>query len=480
MEKKILSFDQFEKVYEQQYFFNNEIEEAEDAAPAEDATAAPVVDPSTGEPTDDIADLKDAFKELAVQDKKDGGDKVAESQMFEAKPNTLKPAKVGETSDRVKDIQKMLGLEETGKFDMDLQVAVEKFQEEQQKKDPSVVVDGIVGNQTYGRLLKIKGGIKDKTEIDQKKTEFAKAGAAVSGDAVKNIIFDPRLHELYESVTIVKIGNETRIICIPKSDIATKIESLKASGILTASFDFVVAGAEAVGKALVYTVVGAVIIPLEIAKAMINGAISATKFVAKGIMAVVVPVAHGLAQVAKWTAAKGKEIYAKVTTGAEDVWKYFVANATKALATSKEGILSFCSAANHFLGKAQEAGKTVLLAAVGTLAVAAELGWKGIKSLGGAVKAGWNKVASVAADAAKKIKETIQSGYTAVKTTLQNAGNAVLNGMQKAKDSVKSAIKSGVQSAGSALVAAGNWLKGMFESLFNETGDPIFEALIAD
>ena len=382
MEKKILSFDQFEKVYEQQYFFNNEIEEAEDAAPAEGTAETPVVDPSTGEPTDDIADLKDAFKELAVQDKKDGGDKVAESQMFEAKPSSLKPAKLGETSDRVKDIQKMLGLEETGKFDMDLQAAVERFQEDQQKKDPSVVVDGIVGNQTYGRLLKIKGGIKDKVEIDQKKTEFAKAGAVIvkageSGDAVKNIIFDPRLHELYESVTIVKIGDETRIICIPKSDIAAKIEALKKSGILTASFDFVAAGAEAVGKALVYTVVGAVVIPLEIGKAMINGAISATKFVTKGVMnAVIVPVAHGLAQVAKWTVAGGKEIYAKVSTGAEDVWKSFVDASTKALSKTKEGVLSFCSAANHFLGKAQDAGKTVLLAAVGTLAVAAELGWK--------------------------------------------------------------------------------------------------------
>ena len=493
MEKKILSFDQFEKVYEQEYFFNNEIEEAEDSeVPQDSAETAPVVDPETGEPTMDIGDLKDAFKELAKDDKASGaGDaKVAESELFEAEPNTLKTAKMGEESDRVKDIQKLLGLEETGKFDQATKDAVKAFQAEEKKKNPAIVVDGIVGNQTYGRLLKIKGGVADKAEIDQKKKSFmtgagkaagAAAGAAASNDAVKNIIFDPRFHDLYESVTVITVNGETRIVCVPKSDIESKIAALTAAGVLTASFDFIAAGAKAVGKAILYTAVGAVVIPLEIGKAMVNGAISAAKFVGKKLMnAVVVPVAHGLAQVAKWTSAKGKEIYAKVSSDAAKVWKSFCTAGANALQKTKDGVLAFASAANHFLGKAEEAGKQVLLASLGATAAAVELGWKGVKSLGKAIKTGWDKLAQLGADAAKKVKETIQSGYTAVKTTLQNAGNAVLNGFSKAKDAVKGAIKSGVQAAGNALVSAGNWLKGMFESLFNETGDPIFEALMID
>ena len=492
MEKKILSFDQFEKVYEQQYFFNNEIEEAEDSeVPQDSAETAPVVDPETGEPTDDIADLKDAFKELAQGDKASGETGVTESELFEAEPNTLKTAKMGEESDRVKDIQKLLGLEETGKFDQATKDAVKSFQAEEKKKNPAIVVDGIVGNQTYGRLLKIKGGIDDKAEIAKKKSSFmgagvgkaagaaGAAGAPASNEAIKNIIFDPRFHDLYESVTIVTVNGETRIICVPKSDIATKIEELKKSGVLTSSFNFIAEGAKALGKAILYTAVGMVVIPLEVGKAMINGAISAAKFVGKKIMnAVIVPVAHGLAQVAKWTAAKGKAVYAAISTKADAAWKSFCTAGSNALQKSKEGILAFASAANNFLGKAQEAGKQVLLASIGVTAAAVELGWKGIKSLGKAVKSGWDKMAQLGADAAKKIKDGIQSGYASVKTTLQNAGNAVLNGFAKAKDSVKSAIKSGVQSAGNMLVDAGNWLKGMFESLFNETGDPIFEALM--
>ena len=489
MEKKILSFDQFEKVYEQEYFFNHEIEEAEDSDVPQDSTEnASVVDPATGEPTDDIADLKSVFKELAQEDKASGETKVTESELFEAEPNTLKAAKMGEESDRVKDIQKLLGLEETGKFDQATKDAVKAFQSEEQKKNPAIVIDGIVGNQTYGRLLKIKGGVKDKAEIAQKKESFmgagagkaaGAAGAVASNDAIKNIIFDPRFHDLYESVTIVTVNGETRIICVPKSDIATKIEELKKAGVLTASFNFIAAGAKAVGKALLYTAVGMVVIPIEVGKAMINGAISAAKFVGKKVMnAVVVPAAHGLAQVAKWTAAKGKEVYSTVSTKADAAWKSFCTVGANALQKSKEGLLAFASAANHFLGKAQEAGKQVLLASVGATAAAVELGIKGVKSLGKAVKAGWDKMAQLGAEAAKKVKDGIQAGYASVKTTLQNAGNAVLTGFSKAKDAVKSSIKSGVLSAGQAISDFGGWITSLAESLFAETGNPIFEALM--
>ena len=134
MENKLLSFREFEGIYES-YGFVTESADAVAAAPAPTKTENSVLT-KEGEPKEDVADLLSLFKKLAEE----LGVKEAE----DPKINTLKPVKMGETSDRVKEIQKLLGLKDDGQYGVGTQKAVIAFQKENKIKIDGVDIKNII------------------------------------------------------------------------------------------------------------------------------------------------------------------------------------------------------------------------------------------------------------------------------------------------------------------------------------------------
>ena len=258
MNNKLLSFSEFEGIYESYGF----VVEAEAAVPPPTKAENSVVT-KEGEPKEDVADLLDIFKKLSEESVKEAED---------PKVNTLKPVKVGETSDRVKEIQKLLGIDSDGQFGSGTQKAVMAFQKENKLK-----VDGVVGVQTYGKMLEIKKGITDQAELEKMKEEFKKMSDKLSKE-ITSIINDPRYYEIYERIEIVNIKGVTYVICTPKKDAKTKLEALKTDGLISSGFEWLLLAGEAIGKAVVYTTIGVAVVTLEVAKAMVNGVISAFKF----------------------------------------------------------------------------------------------------------------------------------------------------------------------------------------------------------
>lgn len=446
--QKILSFQEFQKVYESAIV--NEEES--------------VVDTETGEPTTDIDALKDIIKDL------EGEKEEVKEGLYEAEVNTLRPVKLGESSERVKEIQKLLDLKTTGKYDEESKKAVEKFQSQYKLK-----VDGIVGNQTYGKMLEIKGGIKDKAELDKKLKEFARLAKEVK-KAVDSILTDPRLYEVFESVTIVVVGGETRIVCVPRKDAKEKIAELEAKKLLSAGFSWLKAVAGAIGKAIIYTAVAPVVVTIEVAKAIINGATSILKFAAKGAASVLTSALHGIAQISKWVKAKGAAAYSSLKASGEALWKNFCTKCASLLKSSKEGIIAFAASADYWLGKAAESFKTACYVALGAAAKAAGLAWDNYKTLSNAAKKGLSDLAAKGKEAAEKLKSGISAGYESTKQNIVSTGNAVVAGMKSAGKSAVTAIGDGIKYAGNQMAEFGGWISSLAEALYLETGDPIFES----
>jgi peptidoglycan hydrolase-like protein with peptidoglycan-binding domain len=143
MENKLLSFSDFEHLYESYGFINESEEKAEDPllfdpfAPAADA--------------EKIADLLAPVEEKAV----------AEAGPT---PSEFKPLKKGEKSKRVTELQKDLGMstkEADGSFGPATETKVKEFQ-----KTNKLTVDGIVGVQTLRKLLELSKSIKDTAKQD--------------------------------------------------------------------------------------------------------------------------------------------------------------------------------------------------------------------------------------------------------------------------------------------------------------------------
>ena len=183
MPSKIMSFGEFEKVYEANEYILED--EAGVAAPPKDDPETSVVS-SDGSIEEQPGDILDLLKGLGT---KEGGDKTEEAPAEEDAPNesldeqdstnTLKPAKMGEKSERVKDIQKLLGLTADGDFGQATKDAVMKFQKAAKVKDSDIVIDGIVGNQTYGLMLIVKKVITDKSQIQAMIDKFQGKGKTV-------------------------------------------------------------------------------------------------------------------------------------------------------------------------------------------------------------------------------------------------------------------------------------------------------------
>lgn len=456
--KKLLRFDQFDPIYEADGSESSQ----------EEVQMVRVVSKKTGEPNDDINSVVDMLMSI---DK--SGKKVEESNVYEQEVKTpFKPVIMGEKSDRVKIIQKYLGLKEDGIFGGLTKKAVEKFQTENKLK-----IDGKVGEQTYSKMLEIKLNIKDKSEISKKVDDFRNMTEQAKV-IVDSIIKDPRFYDCFESITIIIVDGQTRVVCIPKKDANEKIAGIKKDGLLTADFVWLEKVGEAVGKAIVFTVAAPIIISIEVAKAMISGIVSIGKFVAKSAASIVSNIVYGATQIAKWSKQKGAQIYASVKAEGQALWKKFCENASNVVKISKEALLAFTGAINTALGKANEALKNVAFIALGTAAKAVGLAWEGMKTLDGAVKDGFKTLASKGADAAKKFKEGVAAGYSETKDVVIKTGQDVVS---RAKTLGKSALKtigSGIQYVGDQITSFGSWIGELAESLFLETGDPIFEELI--
>jgi peptidoglycan hydrolase-like protein with peptidoglycan-binding domain len=476
MPSKILSFNDFEKVYESENYL---IAEEDVAAPPKDSAESSVIDPSSGEITEDPKEILDLMKELGAGAPAEGAEAPKEEkapneslqeQATAAPVNTLKVAKMGETSDRVKEIQKTLGLEPSGKFDQATKDAVVAFQKEQKKKDPKTVVDGIVGPQTYGLLLKIKKGITDAAEIAKQLDAFKNSGKMVIDvkKAGSNIALDPRYYDLFESIEVVTVNGTTYVVATPKADAAQKVADLKAAGLIKAGFEWLLSIPMFVGKALVYTAIGAVVVTVEVAKAMVNGAISVASWAGKKIMAS--SVVHGLGQLCKWIGSTSSAAWAKVKSGAAEVkalWNGFVTNTLAMVAKKKEAILAFAAACSKSLSSTAKD----LRMAVHQKMIAAgkdlQLAWDKTKNLGEMVKAGFASIP----DKAKEIAATIQKSYDDAVTRTNAIGAAVGNGLKSAGKSVVKVIGDGVQFAGQKIKDAGAWISSLAEAL--ETPDGV-------
>jgi hypothetical protein len=480
MPSKIMSFGEFEKVYEANSYL---LEDEAAAAPPKDDSETAVVsdDGSIGVQPSEILDL---LKELGG---KEGEEKV-ESTPDEETPNeslveqeavsTLKVAKMGEKSERVKQIQSLLGLKPSGNFDQATKDSVMKFQTEQKKKDSTIVVDGIVGVQTYGLMLRVKKGMTSKSDIATMIDKFQKSGKTVVSvaPAGKNIALDPRLYEVFEKIEIITNNGTTYVVATPRRDAATKVAELKKSGLLGADFSWLLAVPAAIGKAIVYTAIGAVVVQVEIAKAMVNAAIAAGAYVGQKSMAVASNIAYGVAQIGNWVKAKGVQAWATLKQDAKEalaVWAGFNQKSKEVLKSSAEGILAFGAAVAASLAKEAQAARMI------THKMAMELGkglnqaWEQTKTLGELVKTGLTKIKG----GAQALVAKVQSEYDKVVARTKAIGNAVEAGFKQAGQNVNNALKASVTAAGDALIAAGTWVKGLAESVETGNGELVLEWL---
>ena len=457
MNNKLLSFSEFEGIYESYGF----VVEAEAAVPPPTKAENSVVT-KEGEPKEDVADLLDIFKKLSEESVKEAED---------PKVNTLKPVKVGETSDRVKEIQKLLGIDSDGQFGSGTQKAVMAFQKENKLK-----VDGVVGVQTYGKMLEIKKGITDQAELEKMKEEFKKMSDKLSKE-ITSIINDPRYYEIYERIEIVNIKGVTYVICTPKKDAKTKLEALKTDGLISSGFEWLLLAGEAIGKAVVYTTIGVAVVTLEVAKAMVNGVISAFKFLGAGAMSLMSNVVYGLGQVGKWVYTKGAEAYNTINKKAEEIWNSFVSVAAPALKASGEALVAFAGAVGNYLKDVAVAFANLALVILRPVAKVLGMAWETAKTLSTAAKSGLNWIAKKGKAAVTAIGNGIKSAYNTIVAKTKQIGSDVLAGLKSAGKAVTQAIGSGITAAGNAIASFGGWVGGIFESVYHETGNAIFESV---
>lgn len=490
MQNKIMNFNEFSKVYESNPYFSEEeqsiendfdLSEEEDAAPPKDSAETAIVSDDGSieiQPTE-ILDLLKGMGAKEGESEPAQEDATNESLDEQNSTNTLKPAKMGEKSERVKDIQKLLGLTADGDFGQATKDAVMKFQKAAKVKNPDILVDGIVGNQTYGLMLKVKKGITDKSQIQAMVDKFQSGGKQVvsATKAGKNIALDPRLYSMFEKIEIITVNGVTYVVATPKSDAANQLAGLKKAGLIGSDFSWLSAVPAAVGKAIVYTMVGAVVVPLEISKAMLNAAISAGGVLGKAGASVASNIVYGLGQIAKWVGDKGAQAWAALkqdAAAALAVWKGFNENAKGVLKSSAEATVAWAAAAAASLSQEASAAyrEATRLMAVG-LAAAQGLGAKTAKSLGEFVKTSVKDLEA----GGKSLTNKMQAAYNDAVKRANAIGNQASTAFQKANDDLKSAIKSGVTAAGDALISAGSWVKSLAESLDNNNGELVLEWL---
>ena len=436
MENRLLSFTEFESLYES-YGFVNEAE-----------AQKPTFTPQKTQVTKD--DLDSLF----------GGQSIQEA----SKMDEFKAIVKGEKSDRVKELQKDLGIEQDGKFGPATEKAVTDFQTKNK-----LTVDGKVGVQTLRKMLELKG---DK---NPEKTIETKYIVIKTGEQAAKAVIDPELLKLYE-ITIVYNGNQQYIILIPKKGAAEAGKVLQSKGAFK-GFEWMLDGLKYVGKALVYTAAGIVLTSLELAKAMISGVASAIKFLASGAVYAMGATVQGLVNIGKWAKAKGMDAYRKIASTANSLWEGFCKGFGTVAKSSVQAYVAFMNGVK----------------AVGyTLTGIALTAWKGIaNTLSPAVKAlvqGAKDAGAFITSGMDWIGKNVKNGLVAMKNSVTAGWNAVKQATQNAWDGAKSAVKSSGESlykaANQAYSSVTSWFSDMYnagkkawESLSEVLGeDPVFES----
>jgi hypothetical protein len=446
MENKLLSFSEFESVYES-YGFINESEVKE----------KPTFTPDKLDVSSD--DLLSLFE----------GDE--EKQNEAEKVNAFTTIKKGETgTDRVKELQKELGLKVTGDFDDATDKAVRDFQ-----KKNGLTVDGKVGVQTLTKMLELKG-VKEPQKVIQTKYIVIK-----NKDTAKKTGINPLLLEIYD-ITIVNNGQREYVILIPKANSQKKAEKLIADG--KGAFDWLKTGLGAVGKALVYVSTGVFLVTLEMAQAIISGIISAAKFIVGVNVYALGASVQGLSILGKWMKEKGQAAYAKASTSANDLWKSIctgfgtavgkINNAVAALAAFSKGVVSVAKTIGYTLtGMAVTAWKGIskALSPVANGIVQAAKDGKAFLASSGE----W--IAKNFKDGAKAFGETINQGWESAKQNVTSAYDRSKKALSSAGDSVVKAANSAANSVGSFLSDMYTKGKKFWESEAMELfGSELFES----
>ena len=444
MENKLLSFNEFKTLYES-FGFIYEAQESNEL----DFT------PKKSNVTSD--DLISLF----------GGKEIDED--LDAKAFSI--MKKGETSERIKQLQKDLGLPDLGKyngvFGDETDKAVRAFQTKNK-----LTVDGKVGVQTLRKMLELKG---DKTPDKTIVTKYIKV--TTPGQA-KSAGIDPELLNLYD-ITIVNNGVTQYVILMPRKDSAAKAKVLQAKGAFK-GLEWLAEGAKYFGKALVYTATGLTLIPLEIAKAMISGIASASKFLVGGAAYVMGAGVQGILNIGKWARAAGKAIYAKISTAANEFWTSFCYNFAKVSnklgKASMSALVAFMTGvkavAYTFSGIALAAFKSVAT----LLDPAVKSAIQGAKDAGAFITNGMAWISQNLKAGGIDFRNKIVSGWEYTKTITQNAWNGVKAAANSGGEAMYKAAKDAYNATSSFLSSMYDSGKKAWESLSELTGNPIFES----
>jgi peptidoglycan hydrolase-like protein with peptidoglycan-binding domain len=453
MEKinQVLKFNEFERLYES-YDFNFINEAADVLFTPDDLT----VDP--------------AELEASLAPEGATGAKPVEEALD---PKAFSPIKVGEKSDRVKQLQKDLKLsakEQDGVFGKGTEDKVKKFQ-----SDNKLTVDGKVGVQTLRKMLELNGDKNAEATITTK-YKYTDVKTAAQATAVK---IDPALLELFD-VTLVSNGTEQFVIMVPKKNIAEKAKNLKAKFKGLEWLEAAVRAVSTSGMALIYTATGVTLLTLAAAKAMISSLASAAKFIVGGAAYVIGAVVQGLQTVANWAAKQGKAAYQTVSKAFDELFTRFCNGFAKIAKASTQAFTAFMTglqtAGLVLTGMALKAFKAVSK----QLSAGVKVIVDGAKDAAAFIKAGMDSIAKQGAEALASFKKEVQAGWATVTTTTQKAWNG-------AKTAVKASGEAVVKAAQQAYTDTASWLKSCYddgkkfwESLSEITGDPIFESAFAD
>ena len=453
MEKinQVLKFNEFERLYES-YNFDFINEAADVLFTPDDLT----VDP---------AELEDVLAPEGAT-----GAKPVEEALD---PKAFSPIKIGEKSDRVKQLQKDLKLpvkDQDGVFGKGTEDKVKKFQ-----GDNKLTIDGKVGVQTLRKMLELNGDKNAEATITTK-YKYTAVKTAAQATAVK---IDPALLELFD-VTLVSNGTEQFVVMVPKKNIAEKAKTLDAK---FKGLEWLKAAARAVGTggmALIYTATGVTLVTLAYAKAIISALGSAAKFVVGGAVYVIGAVVQGLQTVANWAAKQGKAAYQTVSKAFDELFTRFCNGFAKIAKSSVQAYTAFMTglqtAGLVLTGLALKAFKAISKQLDAGIKVIVD----GAKDAAAFIKAGMDSIAKQGAEALASFKKEVQAGWATVTTTTQKAWNG-------AKTAVKASGEAVAKAAQQAYTDTADWLKSCYEegkkfweSLSEITGDPIFESAFAD
>jgi peptidoglycan hydrolase-like protein with peptidoglycan-binding domain len=499
----MLSFSEFEGLYESyglntaEGYQNLMLMEAEipPATPAK-ALAVPTKT-ADAEKKETVEDIFAIFKKL--DNKAEGNQSISEETpagTTKAPVNEFKLIRFGEESGRVKILQKSLGIKETGEFDKATLTAVKKFQ-----KDNGLRVDGLVGPQTYTKILEIIQKITDKAKIDEEIAKIVNLSI--------NLIEDPRYYGIFESTTIVTINNKTYIICVPAKDASQKVEGLKKEGAIGSGFEWIEQAGQAVGKAIAYTLLGPVVLTMAVAKGIISAGHTVMNYVAEGAANVFSSVVHGLGQVASWVLHAPQVAWNTVKATGEALFSGFctlAATAVKGVQKAGEALVAVASAIGTGI-------KSAVGATAELVKKAGQVAWGAIKTVGQGVIKAWQGLAAAEKAGMDALKSAVKTGvtylantaktvYNGAKTVVKAVGNAITSTakaaynvsktmIQGAANVVKTIAKGAVtvvaggvkfvgnviQGIGQGISDVGDWMGSLFEELFAETGDKLWEEL---